>query len=547
MRTATRTGLVALGVLLLAAAPAAQVNVTFQVDMNPYITSCQHLPAVHTVTVPGSFNGWNTGANQIADADTDGIYAGTFQFNPGDALAYKFYSTGPTVGWEDNTGDRLYTVTADPDQVLPVVVFADPDPVSQPCGGVPTNYEIVFEADMRVQLATGGFDPATQIVAVAGAITGWADGAVPMTELSSEPGIYGVLVQADSVTSPGTSPYKFIIREIADPAIITWEGGSDRLITLTGGEPDGDGDGYLEAFVPRRYFDDVTFDDILNAPAEVIFEADLRPAFYVIADGGTIPIDAAGGGPGLSVITGLFINGPFAGVADENTGNIDDWATWGPSGLGSIPERRLFDDGTHGDLAAGDQVYTLTYNYPVGTARRLVGKMGVDGYDNESAFGNDQNIFIEPGSQRLRYNFGCVRATDRTYQDNNGPGGPLYEPYLLIDNTAVPPTCSVVRNGGVDVANEPGTGPLSGVALGTAAPNPATSSARFSFTLDAAQAVSVRVYDVTGRVVATLVEGAVGAGEHEVLFEAGSLPSGVYVYRLQTAEGALTGRLTVAR
>jgi hypothetical protein len=418
--------------------------------------------------------------------------------------------------------------------------------VPQPCGGVPTNYEIVFEADMRVQLATGGFNPATQTVSVAGAITDWANSAVAMTELSSEPGVYGVLIQADSVTAPGQTPYKFIIREIADPSIITWESGPDRLVTLTGGEPDGDGDGYLEAFAPRRFFDDVSFDDILNAPATVFFEADLRPAFYVIADGGTIPIDASGGGPGLNVITGLFINGPFAGAADENTGNIDDWATWGPSGLGAIPERRLHDDGTNGDLVAGDQVYTLTYNYPVGTARRLVGKMGVDGYDNEAAFGNDQNIFIDPGSQRLRYNFGCMRAADRTYQDNNGPGSPLYEPYLLIDNTLATPTCTVVRSGGIDVANEPG-GPLASFSLGAAAPNPAASATRFTFTLDAAQAVTVRVFDVTGRVVATLVDGSVSAGDHEVVFEAGSLPSGVYIYRLDTEAGALSGRLTVAR
>jgi hypothetical protein len=59
--------------------------------------------------------------------------------------------------------------------------------------------------------------------------------------------------------------------------------------------------------------------------------------------------------------------------------------------------------------------------------------------------------------------------------------------------------------------------------------------------------VTINVYDVTGRVVATLVDGMVAAGQHEVVFEAGSLPSGVYIYRLATAEGALSGRLTVAR
>jgi hypothetical protein len=140
-----------------------------------------------------------------------------------------------------------------------------------------------------------------------------------------------------------------------------------------------------------------------------------------------------------------------------------------------------------------------------------------------------------------------MRRADGTFEDNNGPGGPLYEPYLLIDNTIATPTCVVVRSGGIDVANEPGTGPIAGVTMGTPAPNPAASAARFSFTLDQAQAVTIRVYDVVGRVVATLVDGHVAAGQHDVTFEAGALPSGVYVYRLTTAEGALSGRLTVAR
>ena len=45
--------------------------------------------------------------------------------------------------------------------------------------------------------------------------------------------------------------------------------------------------------------------------------------------------------------------------------------------------------------------------------------------------------------------------------------------------------------------------------------------------------VRLVVYDVLGRVVATLVEGPVSAGEHTVHFDATGLASGVYIYRLQ--------------
>ncbi|MFQ5676516.1 MAG: T9SS type A sorting domain-containing protein, partial [bacterium] len=39
-------------------------------------------------------------------------------------------------------------------------------------------------------------------------------------------------------------------------------------------------------------------------------------------------------------------------------------------------------------------------------------------------------------------------------------------------------------------------------------------------------------YDVQGRIIATLVDDDLPMGEHAVVFDANSLPSGVYFYRL---------------
>ncbi len=41
------------------------------------------------------------------------------------------------------------------------------------------------------------------------------------------------------------------------------------------------------------------------------------------------------------------------------------------------------------------------------------------------------------------------------------------------------------------------------------------------------------IYDVQGRLVAVLVEAEQATGWHEVRFEAGALPSGVYFYRIE--------------
>ena len=48
------------------------------------------------------------------------------------------------------------------------------------------------------------------------------------------------------------------------------------------------------------------------------------------------------------------------------------------------------------------------------------------------------------------------------------------------------------------------------------------------------------VYDVLGREVAVLVDERLPAGRHEAVFEASGLPSGVYVYQLQTARQRLS-------
>jgi len=52
---------------------------------------------------------------------------------------------------------------------------------------------------------------------------------------------------------------------------------------------------------------------------------------------------------------------------------------------------------------------------------------------------------------------------------------------------------------------------------------------------------------MTGRHVGTLINGQVSAGLHSVTFDASSLSSGVYIYRLQAGEFQQVRRLTVIK
>ncbi|HEX8298929.1 MAG TPA: choice-of-anchor D domain-containing protein [Rubricoccaceae bacterium] len=82
----------------------------------------------------------------------------------------------------------------------------------------------------------------------------------------------------------------------------------------------------------------------------------------------------------------------------------------------------------------------------------------------------------------------------------------------------------------------------------SAAPNPVAGTATVRFVSETSQDVSVVVYDVTGRQVATLFTGAVAADQEVVArLEASSLPSGVYVIRASGTDLSLTQRVTVVR
>ncbi|HUI65385.1 MAG TPA: FlgD immunoglobulin-like domain containing protein, partial [Bacteroidota bacterium] len=73
-------------------------------------------------------------------------------------------------------------------------------------------------------------------------------------------------------------------------------------------------------------------------------------------------------------------------------------------------------------------------------------------------------------------------------------------------------------------------------------PNPFNPSTRISYSLPQGGYVSLRVFNLLGQTVATLVDGFVGAGLHEIVWDgrdAGgrTVASGVYFYRVEVRGG----------
>ncbi len=83
--------------------------------------------------------------------------------------------------------------------------------------------------------------------------------------------------------------------------------------------------------------------------------------------------------------------------------------------------------------------------------------------------------------------------------------------------------------------------------LGRSYPNPATGTSTIEFTLTNAQHVRLALYDVTGREVAVVVDSLQPAGTSRATFDAGTLASGLYIYRLATDRGVQSRTMTVVQ
>ena len=89
--------------------------------------------------------------------------------------------------------------------------------------------------------------------------------------------------------------------------------------------------------------------------------------------------------------------------------------------------------------------------------------------------------------------------------------------------------------------------PTDAFPLALSAPSPAAGHATFACTLPVAGPATLRVTDVLGRTVATLVDGVLPAGQSFQRWNAAGAPPGVYVVTLRAAGGELSRRFALLR
>lgn len=101
---------------------------------------------------------------------------------------------------------------------------------------------------------------------------------------------------------------------------------------------------------------------------------------------------------------------------------------------------------------------------------------------------------------------------------------PLEQP-LLVESESLPETFSLSQN----------------------YPNPFNPQTTIRFCLKKSDPVKLTLFNMLGHEVAQLVNGSFAAGEHEILFDAAGLSSGIYLYTLETKEFRSTKKMILSK
>ncbi|MBN1479649.1 T9SS type A sorting domain-containing protein [candidate division KSB1 bacterium] len=128
-------------------------------------------------------------------------------------------------------------------------------------------------------------------------------------------------------------------------------------------------------------------------------------------------------------------------------------------------------------------------------------------------------------------------TTDRTVYRWWAPGEPPWSNASMFG--------TVVLETGAAVETNPAT--VQSFALQQNYPNPFNPTTTIAYSVAKNDHVQLKVYDMLGREVATLVNDVKPAGEYNVAFDASDLTSGVYVYTMTTGEQTFTNKMLLMK
>jgi len=499
--------------------PPVNAGVTFRVNMKVKILESTFQPGSNDIVrVAGSFNDWGNSIDTLRKeaAPNDSIYSKTIQLLENQAIQYKFLKT-PRGGldWE-NVSNREYTIPVG-GGTLPAVYF-DGDSVIN----TPITANIIWRVDMRAMQNIGWYVPGTDSAQVRGGFEGWSGTRMTFDGISQT---YRVTT-AYSGTSFDLLQHKFFMKLDSATAIIRFPGFdvSANRDGIQYDHPYESGDG-------NRLFNVQNGGNIATTP---YFFSSINSRGTLNNTTDTVRVTLrVNMGPATRDLT------PFDPATDTVRVVFQD-ATWWRAQIGNQGAGNFAQDIFAARNGPTDSVWSASFkvkgrtHYGMMYTWRYI-KQGGTPVITESGGGlGSSNLFRTRFIQPLGPN--SFPATYVAPQDNWQPPVP---PSGLPQETA--------PFGLTDVNDNGNQGQPLAYKLSQNYPNPFNPATRITYSIPEAGVVTLKVFNLLGQEVASLVNQNMPAGDHVVLFEANKLSTGVYFYRLEAGKFTETKKMLLLK
>ncbi len=349
---------------------------------------------------------------------------------------------------------------------------------------------VTFQCDMTLPITKPNtFNPATDTLTVRGDFNGWG-GSDMLTPSLINPNIYKFQTVI-KVAAGDKINYKYAYITSAGT---DWEGGDNRVYTFTANDI-----ASKTALIERPY-NDASIDDVLAQDCEITIQVDMAGAVNVATGNAFTQIDNV-------VICGgeTPLKWPDGGWPDADVSKTI----------------MLNDNGTDGDVTAGDNIWGKTITFPRFSLIKFPYKYGANyglatnggGNDNEAGMGNDHWMELTTNAQSVlvKDKFGAYDQKDIT-----------------------------------GVQEIEGTVPTA-YALSQNYPNPFNPTTTINFAIPKSGMVTLKVYDILGQEVATLLNEYKEASAYNVTFDASKLTSGMYIYTITSGEFVSTKKMMLVK
>jgi len=493
-----------------------QSPVTFSVDMQ-LPAQGNFDPATDHVFVAGNFTDWGSGAIEMEDPDADTIYTIVVNtFTSGELAIYKFIWSETDAGsgtWESPTeGDDIFP----PDNNRIWGVHDGNNDVSRWWNNVNPNVQladgnIFFEVDMSVPTELGVFDPNVDSVQIRGVFNGWNDSDPERSLMNQNPAdpndwfidipfVQEVLNSTQTYkffinNGPGSPPYSNTGWEVPIGNTITTD--RNRFVTF-------EGDPAQEA--PFSYFENIHTDWVIPTGTSVECE------FMVDMTYATDP-DTQGTSPVFNPATDTVYWIPRQPLYYALNGL--EWTT----------DQRVLQL-TDPDV---DMIYTGTL---------MIDGPAFNGFLYNYAYTSTSGFIQEEGGQGgARVRFIGQSGGARTFDS------PWTMPLDVWSNSEKPE--EEKPDGWTSVREIQGIPNI--YSLEQNYPNPFNPSTTIRFSIPEQGLVTLKVFNLLGEEVATLLNSELTNGTYEVDFKGANFSSGIYFYTITATNYVATKKMILLK